>query len=41
LGALEQDAAALADLTADLSAIARGFLGAYLDARRIAGRPPS
>jgi hypothetical protein len=41
LGALEQDAAALADLTADLSSIARGFLGAYLDARRIAGRPPS
>jgi hypothetical protein len=34
----EQDAAALADLTADLSGIARGFLGEYLDARRGAGR---
>ena len=34
----EQEAAALADLTADLSAIARGFLGAYLEARRGAGR---
>lgn len=34
----EQQAAALADLTSDLSGIARGFLGAYLDARRGAGR---
>ncbi|MEX0782290.1 MAG: hypothetical protein WD557_06535 [Dehalococcoidia bacterium] len=34
----EQEAAALADLTADLSGIARAFLGAYLDARRGAGR---
>ena len=29
------DAAALADLTADLCSIARGFLGSYLDARRV------
>jgi hypothetical protein len=36
-GVEEQDAANLADLTADLSAIARGFLGAYLGARRTAG----
>ena len=34
----EQDAAGLADLTADLASIARGFLGAYLYARRTAGR---
>jgi hypothetical protein len=34
----EQQAAAIADLTSDLSGIARGFLGAYLDARRGAGR---
>jgi hypothetical protein len=32
------DGAALADLTADLCSIARGFLGAYVDARRSAGR---
>ena len=37
-GASETDAANLADLTADLSGIARGFLGSYLDARRGAGR---
>ncbi len=37
-GGLEGDAATLADLTADLSSIARGFLGAYLEARRGAGR---
>lgn len=36
--AFESDAAALADRTADLVAVARGFLGAYLDARRDAGR---
>jgi len=30
----EHDAAALADLTADLCSVARGFLGSYLDARR-------
>jgi hypothetical protein len=34
----EGQAAALADLTSDLSGIARAFLGAYLDARRGAGR---
>jgi hypothetical protein len=34
----EQEAAGLADLAADLSGIARAFLGAYLDARRGAGR---
>lgn len=34
----EADAAALADITADLVSIARGFLGAYLEARRGAGR---
>ncbi len=34
----ESDAAALADITADLVSIARGFLGAYLEARRGAGR---
>lgn len=34
----EGDAAALADITADLVSIARGFLGAYLEARRGAGR---
>jgi len=39
LAAEEGDAAALADLTADLSSIARGFLGAYLHSRRTAGRP--
>lgn len=35
----EQEAASLADLTADLASIARGFLGAYLHARHTAGRP--
>lgn len=35
LGTEEQDAATLADLTADLCSVARGFLGAYLDARRV------
>jgi hypothetical protein len=34
----EGQAAALADLTSDLTGIARSFLGAYLDARRGAGR---
>ncbi len=34
----EGQAAAMADLTADLCAIARGLLGSYLDARRTAGR---
>ncbi len=38
LGVREEDAAMLADITADLSSIARGFLGAYLSARRGAGR---
>ncbi|MFN0145694.1 MAG: hypothetical protein ACKVT1_04230 [Dehalococcoidia bacterium] len=33
----ESDAANLADLTADLSSIARGFLGSYLETRRTAG----
>jgi hypothetical protein len=33
----EQDAAGLADITADLCGIARGFLGVYLDSRRGAG----
>jgi hypothetical protein len=37
-GASEGDAANLADLTADLSGISRGFLGSYLAARRGAGR---
>ena len=36
-GVDEQDAAGLADVTADLCTIARGFLGAYLEARRGAG----
>jgi hypothetical protein len=36
-GAEETDAANLADLTADLCSIARGFLGAYLGARKSAG----
>ncbi len=36
-GSQEQDAANLADLTAEFSGIARGFLGAYLDARKNAG----
>lgn len=34
----ENDTAALADITADMVSIARGFLGAYLSARRTAGR---
>jgi hypothetical protein len=34
----ESDAAALADITAETVSIARGFLGAYLGARRSAGR---
>jgi hypothetical protein len=34
----EDDAAALADATADMVSAARGLLGAYLDARRTAGR---
>jgi hypothetical protein len=34
----EDDAAALADATADMTSVARGLLGAYLDARRMAGR---
>ncbi len=34
----EGQAAALADLTSDLTGVARAFLGAYLDARRGAGR---
>jgi hypothetical protein len=34
----EDDAATLADLTAEMVSIARGFLGAYLGARRTAGR---
>lgn len=33
----EQDAANLADLAADFCAIARGFLGTYLETRRTAG----
>jgi len=39
-GASEQDAATLADVTAELCAIARGFLGAYLMSRRTAGWRP-
>jgi len=38
VGATEQDAIALADVTATLSEIARGFLASYLGARRSAGR---
>lgn len=34
----EGDAATLADMTADMVSIARGFLGSYLAARREAGR---
>ncbi len=37
-GASEHDAASLADVTADLSSIARGLLGVYLGNRRSAGR---
>jgi len=36
-GSSEQDAASLADVTADLSSIARGLLGVYLGNRRTAG----
>ena len=36
-GVEESDAANLADLTADFCAIARGFLGVYLETRRTAG----
>jgi hypothetical protein len=39
-GTGEQDAANLADLTADLCSIARGFLGSYLHVRRTAGWRP-
>jgi hypothetical protein len=38
IGTAEDDAAMFADLTADLSSVARGFLGAYLGARRTDGR---
>jgi hypothetical protein len=34
----EDDAATLADLTAEMVSIARGFLGAYVGGRRSAGR---
>ena len=34
----EGDTASLADITADMVSIARGFLGGYLSARRTAGR---
>lgn len=37
-GADEHDGAQLADITADLAGIARGFLNAYLDGRYHAGR---
>jgi hypothetical protein len=37
-GAGESDATTLADITADLCGIARGFLMSYVDARRTAGR---
>ncbi len=37
-GASESDATNLADLTADLCGIARGFLTSYVNARRSAGR---
>lgn len=39
IGAGEDEAGNLADLTADLVAIARGFLGTYLHGRASAGRP--
>lgn len=39
IGTGEDDAGNLADLTADLVAIARGFLGTYLHGRATAGRP--
>lgn len=37
-GAAEGDATTLADITADISSIARDFLMSYLNARRGAGR---
>lgn len=40
-GADEASATTLADITADLAGIARGFLLSYVNARRTAGRPPS
>jgi hypothetical protein len=40
-GADEASATTLADLTADIAGIARGFLLSYVNARRTAGRPPS
>ena len=39
VGLQEPDAASMADTTADLCSVARGFLGVYLGARRGAGRP--
>lgn len=39
-GTGEGDATTLADITADLCGIARGFLMSYVDARRTAGRRP-
>lgn len=38
-GSSENDATTLADVTADIAGIARGFLMSYLNARRSAGRP--
>ena len=38
-GVEEGDATTLADITADLCGIARGFLMSYVEARRTAGRP--
>lgn len=40
IAADEGEAATLADLTADMCSIARGFLGAYVGSRRSAGRRP-
>jgi hypothetical protein len=37
-GSSESDATTLADITADISGIARGFLMSYVNARRTAGR---
>ena len=39
-GSSESDATTLADITADLCSIARGFLMSYVNARRGAGRVP-
>lgn len=39
-GSSEGDATTLADITADISSIARGFLMSYVNARRGAGRRP-